>query len=610
MKIYSSEALQERKAFRDLREMLNASAERFGEHDAYIFRRKPHEQIHTRSFVRIREDVKNLGEYILQQFPAEKRAHFAFVSPNSYEWMLVYLTAMTCGTVAVPLDNALPEGEIMNLLERGDCELFCAGAKHAETALKALARIPRLKLLILNDLTLGKKDKLPTHFEVPEGKTVIKLSEALRQGQALGAAGSDLYAQVEIDPEVMAAIFFTSGTTAAAKGVMLSHKNIMSNLHSIAQTLPIYPGERFLSVLPMHHTFEHTAGQLYPLSEGSTVCFTDGLRYIGDNLREWQISCMIGVPLLFESIWRVVNKGIESSGLKNMVKLARPIARRLEGAGIKVRRKVFAPILDKMGGKIRIMVVGAAAADIDVVKGFNDMGIEFFQGYGLTEHAPVIATCSSKSNVEGSVGRPLPGVEVTILEDPALESGQGEVLVRSDSVMLGYYQNEEATQAVLDKDGWLHTGDMGYFDHRDSLHITGRYKSVIVLANGKKAFPEEIESLFGEIPGVSATMVWGEMNVRDTVDLAVRFEIKADQLPPEAQKNDRALSSYLAKEIKRVNNLLPDYKALKFFVFSEEPMIRNTTLKIKRNEEIDRLHLEILTSGKQIRDWSGKRILG
>lgn len=608
MKIYTREPLHEAKAYKDLRELVSSSAERFGPQPAYIFRRKPGEKPQERSYIELWQDVKALGEYVLSLFPEEQRAHFAFIGPNSYEWIVMYLAAMTCGTVAVPLDNALPEGEVLNLLERGDCDLACVSVKHWEAGVKGLNELDRLKVLIINDLTLGKKDKIPQRPEAPEGKTIVFLSEALKRGESLGLQDDAKYPGVTQRTEELGAIFFTSGTTAAAKGVMLSQRNILENIHGIIGVLPVYPGERFLSVLPMHHTFEHTAGQLYPLSQGVTICFTDGLRYIGDNMREWEISCMIGVPLLFESIWRVVNKGIEHSGKKNMVKLARPIARRLESAGIKVRRKVFAPILEQMGGKMRLMVVGAAAADIDVIKGFNDLGIEFFQGYGLTEHSPVISVCNSQVNSEGSVGQPLPGVEVRIQEDPELEAGQGEVLARSGSVMLGYYKNEQATKEIIDADGWLHTGDMGYFDYRDSLHITGRYKSVIVLANGKKAFPEEIESLFANVEGVSATMIWGELNLRDTVDVAARFEIKPELLPADVQGNDRKISAYLEKEVRRVNKLLPDYKNIKYFVFSDEPIIRNTTLKIKRNEEIDKMHLTLLTSDKTIREVSGKRI--
>ncbi|NCC82925.1 MAG: hypothetical protein EOM03_02205 [Clostridia bacterium] len=608
MKIHKGQALFERERFQDLRQLVQKTAEKHGDHPAYVFRRAPNAQDETRSYARFWSDIQDLGEYLLSEFEAEERAHVAHICQNSYEWMITHLPVMTAGTVAVPLDNALPEGEVLNLLERGDCEAFFANAKHFETGVKGLAELPKLRILIVNDLTLAPKEAPPALPAAPAGKVAIYLSQALAKGHALREAGSRKYLETEQNTMGMGAIFFTSGTTAAAKGVMLSQNNLLANVHMIDQIMEVSSKDRFLSVLPMHHTFEHTAGQLYPLSKGATLYFTDGLRYLGENLRDWKISCLVGVPLLFESIWRVLSRGIEASGKANMVKLARPICRNLEAAGIKVRRKVFAQILDKLGGSIRLMVVGAAAADVEVIKGFNDLGIEFYQGYGMTEHSPVITAGNRKVDTEGSTGSPAPGVEVAIAEDPELEPGQGEILARSESLMLGYYKNEAATREAIDADGWLHTGDMGYFDHRGCLHITGRYKSVIVLANGKKAFPEEIESLFNNTAGLSGTMIWGETNVRDTVDVCVRFEVDSTKLPETIGKDDEAISGYLETELQRVNKLLPDYKKIKYFVFSEERMVRNTTLKLKRNEEQDRIHLVLVTEAKTIRDVSGKRI--
>ncbi len=608
MLIHTGKPVVEKPRQTDLRSLIKNSAEKFQDHPAYAFRRAPGGQEETRSYARLWEDIQNLGEYLAMVFPGEQRAHVAHLGQNSYEWIVTYLAIMTAGTVAVPLDNALPEGEVLNLLERGDCRGFVSNGKHMDAATKALNEMPALELLIVNDLTLTPKDEIPALPSVPAGKVVIYLSEALAKGKAIRDSGKGIYLAQQQNVTDVGAIFFTSGTTAQAKGVMLSQNNILHNLHGIVRVLPLTRDDRFLSVLPMHHTFEHTAGQLYPLIEGATIYFTDGLRYLGDNMREWHISCMIGVPLLFESIWRVVNRGIENSGKAGMVKLARPICRRLEQSGFKIRRKVFAQVLEQMGGAMRLMVVGAAAADLEVIKGFNDLGIEFFQGYGLTEHSPVVSTGNSEVDTEGSIGSPIPGVEVAIAEDPSLSDGQGEILARSGSVMLGYYNNEEATAEAIDKEGWLHTGDMGYFDQKGCLHITGRYKSVIVLANGKKAFPEEIESLFKNIDGVTETLVWGEANVRETLDVAIRFEVDLEKLPADVDSDDASVSAYLREQVKRVNKQIPDYKAIKYFVWSTDKMIRTTTLKVRRNQEIDRIELALLESGKVLREADGERI--
>lgn len=608
MKVYTGQVIQEANAFRDFKEMVAHSEMTYGDNDAYMFRRAPRTEVLKRSFCDFARDVRAMAEFFITLTERNPRAHIAFIDKNSYEWMVTHLAAMCSHRVSVPLDNQLPDGEVINLIDRGDVEIFITNLRHYEAAKKAFLENPSLHTLIFNDLTLEPKDNFPDFPEAPVGKRILLLSEALAEGQALRDQGSQGYEAVEIDPREMTAIFFTSGTTAQAKGVMLSQENILENIYSIASTVAVYPGERFLSILPIHHTFEHTTAQIYPLGYGCTVCYADGLRHLAENLQEWKISAMAGVPTLFESMWRILLKGIDESGKKYIVKFARPIARSLEKSGIKIRRKVFSQILEKLGGNLRLFVVGAAPSDIEVIKGFNDIGIDFYQGYGLTEHSPVASACNPKINVEGSVGPPLYNVEIAISEDDSLEAGQGEVLVRSKSTMLGYYKNEEATREVIDEEGWLHTGDMGYFDHTGSLHITGRYKSVIVLSSGKKAFPEEIENLFHNTPGILATLVWGEENNRDQVDIGVRFEIDEAAMPIAEKTSEDEIRLYLAKVLKNVNQQLPSYKQIKYFVYSSEKIIRNTTLKIKRNDEIDRMHLAFLEKEKKLRELDGSRI--
>ncbi len=607
MKIHKGQALFDKPRIPDLRTLVKDGAAQYGEHPAYIFHRARGTAEEQRSYQQFWEDIQSFGEFLLDRFPAEERAHIAHIGQNSYEWSVTHLALMTAGTVSVPLDNALPEVEVLNLLEKGDCRAFVTTVKHFASGVKAMHDLPELKLLIINDLTRPEDEAAPEIPELPAGKEAVYLSRVLAKGQELRQQ-SRRYLELEQNVEDMAAIFFTSGTTAAAKGVMLSQNNLLHNLHAIVRIMPISQEDRFLSILPMHHTFEHTCGQLYPLVEGATICFADGLRFLGDNMREWHISCLVGVPLLFESIWRVVMRGVESSGKAGMVKLARPIARRLESTGIKVKRKIFSQIIEQMGGKMRLMVVGAAAADAEVIQGFNDFGIEFYQGYGLTEHSPVVTAGNRKVDSLGSTGSPVPGVEVAIAEDEALEQGQGEILARSESVMLGYYKNPEATAEIIDDEGWLHTGDMGYFDQKGCLFITGRYKSVIVLANGKKAFPEEIESLFKNVEGISETMIFGERNVRDTLDVAARFEVDPEKLPAAIKQDDEAIADFLKDEVKRVNQLLPGYKQIKYFVFSDDKIVRTTTMKVKRNDEMDRIHLSLLQKGVTLREVSGQKI--
>lgn len=614
MEIHRGQDLYPAEAFRDFKEILQHSEAKFSAKDAFIFRRAANKEEIHKTYGEFAKNVRALGEFFLslndehEASENTKRMHIAYLDKNSYEWITTHFAVISTGLVGVPLDNQLLGNEVINLIDRGDVDVFITNLKHFKAAVEAYRNNPMLKTLIINDLTINPGDKIPAFPETIEGKRVLLLSEAFAIGQRLRDDGSRVFESVDLDPQIMAAIFFTSGTTAQAKGVMLSQENILENVYSVARMIKISSSDRFLSVLPIHHTFEHTAAQIFPISKGATICYFDGLRHIAQNIKEWKINVMAGVPVLYESMWRTIKKNIEASGKSRAFRIVRPIARGLEKMGIKTKRTFFKAILDELGGGLRFMVVGAASADIEVIKAFNDIGIAFYQGYGMTEHAPVIAANTYKNNVEGSVGPPIPGVEVMIAEDPTLDKGQGEILARSKCVMLGYYKNPEATAEVIDEDGWLHTGDMGYFDKTGSLHITGRYKSMIVLSSGKNVFPEELEAFFNSVPGISAGMIWGEENTRDQVDIAVRIEIDESTLPVSSPEDDNAISAYLDTIVQSVNKKVPSYKAIKYFVYSSEKLIRNTTLKVKRNEEVAKLHQEFEKLKKSLRDLDKQRI--
>lgn len=608
MKVHTGTQVRPAERFIDFKSLLENSENLYKDKPAFMFRRSPKEDVLTKTYGEFAEDVKALAEYFIRLTSDKPKSHIAFVGQNSYEWLLIHMAILCSGRVSLPMDNQLPTNELLNLLDRGDADIFISNLRHYKNGLEALETNADLKRLLVNDF-IGQNEKLPTLPEAPQDKSIGFLSDALQEGRKLRKQGSYEYEKVDIRPAELAAIFFTSGTTSKAKGVMLSQDNILYNVHSISQTVPIEAGERFLSILPAHHTFEHTTSQIFPISIGATICYADGLRQVAKNLKEWEISAMVAVPALVESMWRIIQKKIDGSSLKSIVNFAMPVARRLEeSSGLNIRRKVFAPILNQLGGKLRLIVVGAAPADNQVIQGFNDIGITLYQGYGLTEHSPVVTTGSEIAHVLGSVGPPMPGVEVAIHEDEALEPGQGEVLVKSNSVMLGYYKEPDLTRDAIDENGWLHTGDMGYFDQAECLHITGRYKSVIVLENGKNVFPEEVEALFKNYPGLSATLVWGETNPRGHVDLVCRFELNEEELPAEAKGSDEAISAYLDKLVNEVNEKMPNFKSIRYFIYSDQKIIRNTTLKIKRQEEIDRIHLELLMNRKTFKDVNKARI--
>lgn len=607
MKVHRGTQVRSAERFIDFKSLLEHGEMHYKGMPAFMFRRSPSEEVLTRTYGAFAADVKALAEYLISLTPDKPKSHIAFVGKNSYEWLMIHMAILCSGRISVPMDNQLPSNELLNLLAKGDVDIFISNLRHYKSGLEALETHPSLKTFIVNDF-VGKNEKLPTLAEAPTGKILVFFSQALEEGHRLREEGKRAFEKVRLNPSEMAAIFFTSGTTSQAKGVMLSQDNILYNAQAINQTVSLETGERLLSVLPAHHTLEHTASLIFPQCIGATICFSDGLRYIGQNMKEWEISAMVAVPALVESMWRLLRKRIKSSALKHLVNGAIAVVGRLGKIfGTKARRKIFSSIIKEMGGKIHLMVVGGAPTNPEVIRAFNAIGINLYQGYGLTEHSPIVSGCSEIAHVLGSVGPPLPGVEVMIQEDPALEAGEGEVLARSHSVMLGYYKEPQLTDEVIDNDGWLHTGDMGYFDRKGCLHITGRYKSVIVLENGKNVFPEEVEALFNDYPGVTATMIWGDTNPRGHVDLICRFELDEKELPQELQGSDEAISAYLDKLVRKVNGQMPNYKAIRYFVFSDQKIIRNTTMKVKRHDELSKIH-EMLGQEKSFKDVDKTRI--
>lgn len=601
MKIIKGKPLYQAERFNDIREMLRSRTDKYGNNPAYMFRRKPNSEVLIKTYSEFMSDIESVGTALIEH--GFQGQNIAVMGENCYEWAVSYNAAL-CGVgVIVPLDRMLPENEVISLIERSETSILFITPKLLPIAEEAIEACPSLRHVVVLDPV--QADPKPITLKNDQ---FTLYSDFIATGRRLLDAGDKRFADIVIDPNVMAILLFTSGTTAASKGVMLSHHNICENLFGVASALELYPGERALSVLPLHHTFETTAGMLTMFYFGACICFMDGLRYLANNLAEWRINVMIGVPLLFENIYKRVDTKITESGKKNLVNVMRPIARNLNAVGFSINRKIFKSVIDGLGGGLRLVVSGAAAMDKEVFQAFNDFGLTFLEGYGMTEHSPVISVHNPRLPIPGSVGVPLYGVEVAIDTDSNEPNSVGEILARSKAVMLGYYKDEEATKAAIDEDGWLHTGDMGYIDNKGCIHITGRIKSMIVLSNGKKAFPEEIEALLNKVPGIKESIVWGESNARDTVDICGKILLDRDALPIENKSDDEAVSAYLKQKIAEVNKKMPQYRAVHYFVFTEADYVRTTTMKVKRNDEsrlmaslLDRLNL-------RFRDINGKNI--
>jgi long-chain acyl-CoA synthetase len=397
------------------------------------------------------------------------------------------------------------------------------------------------------------------------------------------------YINYEIPPEEMAVMLFNSGTTGSSKAVMLSNKNICTNLMDLDRTYEIKNNDRVLSFLPLHHTFECDAGYLHMISKGVTLSYAPSLKTLIDEMADYKITCMLAVPVLFEKMYKKVWKEIRKNGLEKKVNLVLKLSKVLRTFGIDLRRKLFASVHNKFGGRIRIFVSGAAAIDGHVLKGLNDFGIFIVQGYGLTEASPVVAFEKGNMKKLGSIGQAIYGVEVKI-NNPN-EEGIGELITKGGNVMIGYYENEEATKETI-KDGWLYTGDYGYIDNDGYIYITGRKKNVIVLKNGKNIYQEEIETLINKIEGVKESFVFGKESKNREGDLIITAKIVYDKDIMKEEYNIEGqveIEKVLKEKIKEINDSMPKYKFIHEVICTDEEFIKTTTGKVKRYEEIKKV---------------------
>ncbi len=557
--------------FTDLRDMLEKSGELYGDKPAYVFKTEEEGKFRKITHKEVRDDIKALGTKLVNMGLKDKRV--AVISENRYEWGIVYLAVVTGVGIIVPLDKSLPENEIESLIDRSGVEAIFYSEKYDDIMDKIkYKKNTKVKYFISMDLEKEKNDIYSEH-------------ELIKQGKELLEAGNREFLDAKIDAENMAIMLFTSGTTAMSKAVMLSHKNICANLMDITSVLRIYDTDRFLSFLPLHHTFECTTGFLYPLSRGSSIAFCEGIRHIADNLKEYKASVMVSVPILFEGMYKKVMKTIEKKGKLKTVQKGIKISQFLLKLGIDIRKKLFKEIHDTLGGNIRVFVAGGAALDPETEKGFNELGFTLRQGYGLTESSPVISVEDDKYQRLGSIGKAFPSLDVKI-EDPN-EEGIGELLVKGPSVMLGYYNNEEATKETITEDGWLHTGDLARIDKDDFIFISGRKKFVIVLKNGKNIYPEEIETLINKIEGVKESFVYGKPE--DDGDYKICAKVVYDKELVEevfGTNNPEELKEKIWQEVKKINKTMPAYKYVREISVTDKELIKTTTQKVKRFEEI------------------------
>ena len=558
----------------DLKDMLNKTRKLYGDRPGYKIRiGEGKYKVYTHN--EIRDMIDYLGTALISLGLKDKR--IAVIGENRYEWEIAYLSVV-CGTgIVVPLDKSLPENELEELIERSEVEAIFYSKKYQEVVERIkYSEKNKLKHLISMDSDVHK-----------EG--IYSEKELIEKGKELVEAGNREFIDAKINPDIMNIMLFTSGTTAKSKVVALSHKNLVSNVMDFASILDVDCHDRILSFLPLHHVFECTVGMLYSLYLGAERSFCDGIRHIVENLNEYKITFTSFVPAIYEALYKNIMKTLEKEGKLEAVK---KLMEANKDKPMEEKAEIFKDIHKLFGGEIRLFVSGAAALDKEVEEAFRAWGFNLCQGYGLTEASPVIGVETTENFRVGSIGKALPHIQARI-DDPN-EEGMGELVVKGPNVMLGYFNDKKATDEVLE-DGWLHTGDLATIDEDGYIFICGRKKSVIVLKNGKNIFPEEMEALVNKIEGVKESFIFGKQQSDDKDDIKINVKIIFDrEIMKEAYKaeTDEEIHKVLQDKIKDINQIMPKYKAIRGMLISEEPLIKTTTSKLKRQANLEVIEKE------------------
>ncbi len=569
-----SEKTQNTIKISDLKEMLKKSGKEYGEKIAYQIKIEKGKYQNI-SHKEVRQMVDALGTALIDIGLKGKR--IAVIGENRYEWEIAYLS-IVCGTgTVVPLDKSLPENELKSLIERSEVEAIFYTKKYESILENAKNEgIGKLKHLISMDLTQHRKG-------------IYSEKELIEKGKKLIQQGNKEFINAQIDNQKMSIMLFTSGTTSASKIVALSHHNLCSNLMDIASVLDVDSNDVFLSFLPLHHVFECTVGFLFSLYKGAKTVFGEGIRHIPENMREYKVSVMASVPAIYEGIFRIIRKQLEKEGkLEEILEKEE----QYRNDSMEKKKEVFQEIHDILGGNIKLLISGAASLDSGIEEKYRLLGLNLVQGYGLTETSPVVAVGTKKYHKVGSIGKAVPSVEVK-LEDVNRE-GIGELVVKGPSIMLEYFGNRVETKKAL-VDGWFYTGDLAKIDDEGYIFICGRKKSVIVLKNGKNIFPEEMENLINRIEGVEESFVFGKQMSNDKNDIKIFAKLVYNQEIVENTykvKGKEAIYEAINEKIKELNKTMPHYKSIKGMILTQEPLIKTTTNKIKRQNNLEKIRKE------------------
>ena len=566
--------LREVPKFENIKEIIYNSVKLYPENIAFTIKEKKEgDKIEYKNvtYTQLLEDINALGTTLYAKELQGKR--IAIIGKNQYHWAISHLACLLGGIVSVPLDKDLQINELEESLIRSKVDAIIFDEKLTD------------KIQVIKE---NKKTNIHEYICMSKIDGFENIEQLLEKGKEILETGNQDFVNHKVDSKGMSILLFTSGTTSKSKAVMLSQYGIATNVYDMQIVETFYDTDVNIAFLPYHHIFGSTA-MVVMLACGVKTVFPDGLRYIKQNLLEYQVSVFVGVPLLVDKMYANIEKEIEKQGKTKLIKVATKISNFLLKFHIDIRRKLFKQIIDGLGGKMRFVIAGGAPFDSKIERKFNEFGIHMVQGYGLTETSPVIAAENDKYTKYGSVGIPMKHTEVKIVDKD--EKGIGEITVKGPNVMLGYYENEEATNEVL-QDGWFHTGDLGYLDKDGFLFITGRKKDMIVLKNGKKVFPEELETLINRNEEIEESFVYGMPDKEDKSKIKVAVEVVYNKEIVKEKYGDISeedLFPIIWNKIKEVNKTLPRYKYIMHMILTDEPLIKTTTHKTKRNEELKKV---------------------
>ena len=565
--------------YKTVKEFFLNSAEKYPDEDCILEKPDHKTPYKITTYKEFKEDVFGLGTALVNVLNL-KNKRVIIIGETQYGWYVSYM-AMLCGVgIAVPTDRELPLNELENIVKRSKASAIIYSPKKAEDIKKIKENIPEVEYFIemKSENKLEDKD-VGLQYLIDLGKSIIK-------------SGDNSFEKIQIDPEEFKILFFTSGTTSNAKGVMLNNRNLAENINAVSAYVKLYPIDMLFSVLPLHHCYESTIGFLLPMATGASVAICEGLRYIVPNLQEAHPTAILTVPLLVESLYKKINEKIVKSKKDKIVNTMISVTNALKGAGIDIKKKVFKEIYDNLGGKLRIIVSAAAPIDKKVGNWLDDIGITFLQGYGLTETAPIAALTPEYKPCIGSAGKAIVQADIKI-KDPN-ENGEGEILIKSPTLMLGYYEDEEETKKVIDEEGYFNAGDIGYIDEDGYIFITGRSKNVIVTQNGKNIYPEEIEMLLDKVDEIKESMVYGKKPDANSKKEEKELIITARVIPDydkikelHGELSEKEIYDVIWKNIKEVNKKLTSYKAIKALEIKEGEFEKTSTMKIKRYKELN-----------------------